>query len=129
MNDRVYDSIVEHAVADERERCALLCEQLAGFHEQRAIKTRKDGEYFVRALWPFGKLIRCVKPGWEMLAQCQDGAGRSLRLIADCIRKGYDPRKLEPDPNEQIKPVKWMPCARCTSLVDCASWQSCGRGQ
>lgn len=33
MNDRVHDSIVEHAVAEERERCATLCDLLRNYPE------------------------------------------------------------------------------------------------
>ncbi len=90
-----YNEAWEAGAKDDAERCALLCEQLAEIHTSGAIKTRTAGSYTVRALWPFGKLITVVKPGWEHLAQCQDGAAHSLRTVADCIRKGYDPRKLE----------------------------------
>lgn len=99
---------------DESERCALLCEQLADIHRRGAIKTRKAGSYTARALWPFGQSVTCVKPGWERLAQCQDGAANSLRTVADCIRKGYDPRDLDKpkadEPKADENTLKSMRC-------------------
>src|ERR1035437_967467 len=90
---------VDMATADERERCAKLNEMIAEIHEASARRMRELGSS--RPLfWPFG--ARRIRPAWERSAQHQDGAARSLRVVANCIRIGYDPRKQEIDPPEQI---------------------------
>lgn len=88
---------IDAAIRDEAERGALLCEQLARIHELGTAKTRKDGSY--QGGWLGRQTF--VRPNWEKLAQCQEGSAHSLRVVADCIRKGYDPRKLPPDIDER----------------------------
>ena len=92
------DEAIAHAVADERERCVVLCDELAAIHDACARRMRELGSY--KPFWPFA--ARRIKPAWERSAQHQDGAARSLRVIANCARIGYDPRKQEIDPTEQI---------------------------
>lgn len=89
------DSVFEDNIRnDEAERCALLCEQLAAIHRAGAALLREDGSYTTRTIWPFGKLITCVKPGYEREAKIRDAAVQTLTVIAECIRKGYDPHEL-----------------------------------
>lgn len=82
---------VGRAVTEERERCAWLCEELARIHERGAVRTRKAGSYTTTALWPLGKRVTCIKPGWERVAQAQEGAARSLRIVANGVREGWNP--------------------------------------
>jgi hypothetical protein len=93
-----FDDGREAAIADERERCVLLCKEMAGIHEASARRMRGLGSIGFW-FWPFG--ARRVRPAWERSAQHQDGAARSLMVVANCIRIGYDTRKKF-DPNEQI---------------------------
>lgn len=87
--------MLDGARRDETERCALLNERLADIHEASATRTRKEGSYEVRALWPFGAKIVCVKPGWERNARIYEAAAHSLRTVARCVRAGHDPRKID----------------------------------
>lgn len=92
-----HEDAIEPAVAAERERCAWFCEELARIHERGAIKTRKAGSFTVRSLWPFGKIVTCVRPRWEEVAKCQEGAANSLRTVAKAIREGWTPRPDNPE--------------------------------
>lgn len=83
-------SDIDEAVADERERCAWLCDQLAERWEASAAKLRVDGSFVVRALWPFGEPVTCVKPRWAQAAKDTDAAAHGLRTVARGIRAGWD---------------------------------------
>lgn len=128
--------------ADETERCALLNEQLATIHEASAARLRAEGSYTTRFLW--FKPVRYVRLQWERDARVLDRAAHGLRLVAHCIRMGYDPRKLQPHERDAEQMVvlrtgvdgdpslhtvdAWMPCPKCVVPMDCGSWQSCERG-
>jgi hypothetical protein len=107
-NKDAMDEAIAHAVADERERCVLICKELASIHEAGARRSRELGSYTV---WPFG--ARRISPMWEKAAQTQDAVARTLGVIANCIRIGYDTRKNEIDPNEQIWLHQDHICAKC----------------
>lgn len=83
-------SDIDDAVKDERERCAWLCEELAGRWERSAAKLRVDGSYTTRALWPPFKEVKCIKPNWEKAADDVDAAVHGLRTVARGIREGWD---------------------------------------
>lgn len=86
---------VAHGVAKERERCARLNEMLADMYCKSADRTRKEGEFTVRALWPLFKKIKVVGYRWERTARDIEAAAHSLRTVALCIRRGYDPDNVE----------------------------------
>jgi hypothetical protein len=94
---KAIDSAVRYAIDEERERCALNAEQLADIHEASAAKMRKDGSFVVRALWPFGKKVVCVRPAWENNARIIEAAAHGVRVVAAGIRSGYDPRVKPPE--------------------------------
>jgi hypothetical protein len=98
---------VQDAVADERERCALLCEARGDISRASAAKVRKDGLY---PAW-FGVRMY-VHPKWEKAARDLDSIAEAFDVVADCIRKGYDVRK-EIDPRAQIKRPAVKPCDDC----------------
>lgn len=83
-------------VADERERCALLAETLAARWEASGARLRDEGTYYVRALWPPFKRVKCVTPRREQAAKDIEAAAHGLRTIAQGCREGWDPRKIEP---------------------------------
>jgi hypothetical protein len=80
---------------DTGERCALLCEMMAGVYISHAATYRKEGEYRARAVWPFGKLITLIKPEFERAANVREGVARTFRTIGACCRAGWDPRALK----------------------------------
>ena len=88
---------------DEVERCALLAEALATVHERKAVELRTH-TYSTRSLWPPFKRYDIVMPGYEREAKLRDQAASSLRTVAECMRRGYDPRDLEPDETQKIDP-------------------------
>lgn len=109
------------AIMDERERCALLNEALADIHQKSADKFRVLGRYTTRAIWPLFKKVTCVLPGHERAARDIENVVRSLRTVAECIRKGYDPRdKQRADELEKLRP-----CIGCDN--SCGSPASCDR--
>lgn len=108
------------AIEHERERCALLCEMRADISIASADRVRREGTFTVRAIWPPFKKVEHVAAKWEYNARVLEDVAKAFRVVADCIRKGYDPRKLEPDPNEQVKR-----CATCDG--SCGSPLSCDR--
>lgn len=119
LGEHEWQAIEKMFRADETERCALLCDTLAAIHCDAAKRIRKSGEYTVRALWPFGKKVTFVRPGYEREAQKRDDVVYALEAMAKCMRAGYDPRKHIENPNEQIKfepsdKPKWD----CSGLAD-----------
>lgn len=90
------------AVEAERERCAKLCEMLASIHEASACRWRTKGSYSTRALWPLFKKIVRVLPSHEKTARALEASANGPRVIARCIRAGYDPDKVEPDPSGRV---------------------------
>ena len=136
--------------ADETERCALLCEMRADISIVSADRVRKEGTFTARAIWPPFKKTTHVAPKWEYNAHLLEEVAKAFRVVANCIRKGYDPRELKRDPNEQIRvhaaptneaerldairaahglePDAWVPCSSCIEPADCASWQACEKG-
>lgn len=93
--DEIERMIVER-VRDERERCALLCEMLASIHEASAARIRKEKTFTTRAIWPPFKLMTFVAPGAERDARVLERAAHGHRVVANCIRRGYDPREIKP---------------------------------
>jgi hypothetical protein len=92
-------SDIDAAVTAERERCAWLCEELAGRWERSAAKLREDGSYTTRAVWPPGKKVTCVKPKWHQAALDTEAAAHGLRTVARGIREGWDdPNRPGADP-------------------------------
>lgn len=83
-------------VLAERERCASIAEDLAKHWEASAAKIRADGSYTVRALWPFGKKITCVRPGWERAARDVEAGVHGLRTVARLIKTGATRRSWTP---------------------------------
>lgn len=75
--------IVAGAVADERERCAKLCEMLADIMDHSAARIRAKG-----TRWSWFK----PAPGYERCAKDIDAAAAGHRTVAYCIRMGYDPK-------------------------------------
>jgi hypothetical protein len=77
-------------LADERERCALLAEDLAGRWERSAAKFRIDGTF------NYGWLGRkkSVIPSVERAAKDTEAAAHGLRTVARGIREGWDTRKV-----------------------------------
>jgi hypothetical protein len=116
---------------DETERCAQLCTMRGDISRASAAKVRREGSisFYVRSIWPpFAKrLVTHTNPKWESAARDLDEVGRAFDVVADCIRKGYDPRKL--DPNEVVKINPWQPCAECSAPMDCGSWMACEKGK
>lgn len=104
MNDRVHDSIVEEAVTAERERCAKLCILRGDISRESAKRLREAGTYTTRAIWPPFKKMTFVAPKWEASAQNFEGVGAAFDMVAECIRKGYDPDKpyFEYHPDERV---------------------------
>lgn len=89
--------MIMEARLDERERCAVLAEALATHYEASAERLRREGSYTVRALWPFGKLVTCIRPQWEAGAIQREAAAHGLRnAIARGCREGWDARKVKP---------------------------------
>jgi len=83
-------SLIADAVFAERERCAFFAEELARVHIAGAAQTRHEGAYTVRTgLWPFGKNVTCVRPGWERMALSLESTARSLKLVSRAIRDGW----------------------------------------
>lgn len=80
---------------DASERCALLCEMMAGAYDSHAKTLRKEGEYTVRDIWPFGKRVTRVRTVFEHAAMLRENMARTLRLTAACCRAGWDPRSLK----------------------------------
>lgn len=74
---------------DERERCALLAEELAAIHVRSARRMRDHGQ--TRMFW-VGP--RYVIPAIERDAKFLDTAAHSLRTVAHGIREGWDVRTL-----------------------------------
>jgi hypothetical protein len=101
------DTEIASARKDEIDRCAQLCGMRADISRASAAKLRKDGSYTVRCLWPFMAKRTLVAPKWEDAAQDMESVAHAFDVVADCIRRGYDPRKLKPDPTEQIEPIDW----------------------
>lgn len=95
MNDRVHDSIVDEAVKDERERCALLAEDLAGRWEFSAAKFRATGTFQGWEFTPWPRRAWFVTPQWEKAAKDTEAAAHGLRTVALGIREGWDTRKLD----------------------------------
>lgn len=142
MNDTIEDQ-KDEAVDAERERCALLAEQLAAIHQKTADRWRAEGTYTTRAIWPPFKKLTLVTPAAERGAKQIEACVRSLRVIAGCIRLRYDPlNMLKPDDVARIKDyvspisalnppripygeIPWRPCPRCTDQMDCGSWACC----
>lgn len=145
MSDLTENELIELVVDCERERCALLCEQLAAIHQKSADRIRKEGTYTGRSIWPPFKRVTHVAPAAERGAKQIEGSVRSLRVIAGCIRLRYDPHEmLKPDDIERIRDyvspiaalnppriprdgIPWKPCPRCTDPMDCGSWACCLR--
>lgn len=115
---------IKKMLADEAERCALLAEALAKRWERSAAKIRDQGTYYVRALWPPFKRIKCVTPRWEQAAKDTEAAAHGLRTIARGAREGWDPRKLKDgDPD---KPVSARPPGACYCDLDDAACREAG---
>lgn len=87
---------------DTSERCALLCEMMAGAYDSHAKTLRKEGEYTVHEVWPFGKLVTRVRSSFEQAAMLRENMARTLRLTAACCRAGWDPRSLKTENNEHL---------------------------
>lgn len=113
--------IVRRAVRDETERCALLVTTRGDISRRSAEKLRRDGTYSTWALWPLFKTVSYVAPKWAKQAEMFDLVGEAFDKVAECIRKGYDERKISRDLNAGIK----FPCTRCTEPMECGSWASC----
>lgn len=150
MSDLSEDELhkmIDDAVRDNTERCALLCEMRADISRASAAKIRKDGSYTTRAIWPPFKRMTYVMPKWERQALLFDDVARAFNVVAGGIRAGWDPRKVAPhersdekitivetgvdgDPTlrtiDETKPT--FPCFGCSTPMDCASWQCCERG-
>lgn len=96
MNNRVHDSIVEHAVTDERERCAKIAEEMASTYRAQAALVRATHTFTTRELWPppFRK-VTCVMPRWEQYARDMEAAAHSHGVVARCILRGYRPHSDE----------------------------------
>jgi hypothetical protein len=88
--------------ADEAERCALLVTMRADISRESAAKLRREGTY---TGW-FGSSR--VAPKWEKAAQDLELVAHAFDVVADCIRKGYDPRDLKktrkPDTEPGVDP-------------------------
>jgi hypothetical protein len=82
--------------AEETERCALLCEMRGDIARASASKLRTDGTFTSRSIWPPFKLGTFVMPKWERAARDMEQVGEAFDMVAHCIRKGYDPRDLQP---------------------------------
>jgi len=88
-------SQLRDARADEVERCAQLVTMRANIARESAAKLRGQGVYTIRAIWPpFRKYMRVV-PKWEKAAQDMEHVAHAFDVVADIIRKGYDPRTLK----------------------------------
>lgn len=93
---------VDDLIRRERERCALLCEMLAARHQSNANRLRVAGTYTTRAIWPPLKKLTRVVPKWEQGARDIEACVRSLRVVASCIRKGFDPCDVL-SPEERVR--------------------------
>lgn len=87
---------------DASERCALLCEMMAGVYASHAATYRKEGEYTVREFWPFGKLSTRISSENARAAAVRDGVARTFITIAACCRAGWDPRSLKLASGERL---------------------------
>lgn len=100
MNDRVHDSIVDEAVADERLRCELLIKMRSDMIRRDAARLRREGSYPTTILWPlrdFGKKVIAVAPKWEQRARDMDAVADAFDGVQRGVRQGWDPRKVKPD--------------------------------
>lgn len=77
-------------IADERDRCAFIAEDLARRWRASATKIRKEGER--RGL--FGG--RYTDPKWERVARDIEAGAAGLDAVAYCIRRGYDIPERKP---------------------------------
>jgi hypothetical protein len=84
---------LQAAVTDERERCARLVEMRAEIARESARAIRKGGRFTVRTLWPFLTKREVVAPRYETAAREMDQVAIAFAVVAECIRKGYDPRR------------------------------------
>jgi hypothetical protein len=76
----------------ERLRCVDLAETLALVWERAAAKTRVEGTYTVRAIWPPFRKLKRVMPRYEQAARDIEAAVRGLRdAVVDPIRRGMAP--------------------------------------
>lgn len=131
----IFEKITADAVADERERCAYLCDALAERHEAKATELRTPER---------GLVFKSVSPYNAKLASYFETSASSLRTIASLIRDGLsDARELKPtkptmteSPADLVVgpmvetraadgPPNWMPCSKCTDPMDCGSWATC----
>lgn len=127
MSDLSEDELhkmIDDAVRDETERCALLCEMRADIALVSATKIRTAGTFTARSIWPPFKKETFVAPKWEKAAQEMEAVAQAFNSVGHGCRAGWDPRKIKPD--EKIKPT--FPCFGCPSPMDCGSWQCCERG-
>jgi hypothetical protein len=81
-------------VADERERCALLCEQRAEITEREAANIRERGKISATTWrWPlFVGQTTTVHPKAERAAKALEASARSFRMLAHGCRVGWDYR-------------------------------------
>jgi len=108
MNNRVHDSIVEEAVAAERLRCEMLIKMRSDMVRRDAARLRERGAYPTTILWPlrdFGKRVVAVLPKWEQRARDMDAVAEAFDSVQRGVRQGWDPRKIEVDPDERIHPA------------------------
>lgn len=114
-------------IEDNTERCALLVEMRAGICRQSAKKIREAGTFYVRAIWPPFKKMKVVAHKWELRAQDMEAVAKAFDVVASCIRKGYDPRKLiDPEAKTDIggDAPMWKRCKGCR-CADCEDWHTC----
>lgn len=77
------------ALKDERERAALLAEEMAATHRRSARRLREQG---TSRLFGFGP--RYVAREYEKAAKTLEAAAHSVRAVAMGIREGWDVRRL-----------------------------------
>jgi hypothetical protein len=89
-----YNEAWEAGRDDERERCRLLCVALAEINRAQAQRIRTEGAFKYRTgIWPFGRVMTAVRPGYERMAVVYDEKAHSCDLLTRCTVAGYDPRK------------------------------------
>lgn len=96
--------LLDDAVTDEVERCALLVTMRANIARASGKRIRDKGTFTTRAIWPPFKKVVCVMPKWEQAARDMEAVARAFDEVAECIREGYDPRDLEPERSDPIPP-------------------------